>query len=126
MEETEQSIPPGPWHGFWTSPEGYLYEAVMNLRPGDGGAVEGEINWTLRKSPRPAEQAKLGMTGVEFVRGTYYGATGTLKVDGYRKTDPNTILGLDKYRLVVSDDSRTLGGITWSADRWSGQILLKR
>ncbi len=55
------------------------------------------------------------MTGVELVRGNYHANAGAFILEGYEKKDPNGILGLDKYRLVVSDNrgsSAALPGIT--------------
>jgi len=126
VSEAEQAELAGPWRGRWTAPEGWLYEAVMNLRVTASGATTGEINWTLRKSPRPAEQAKLGMTGVELVRGNYFLNSGTLILEGYDKRDPNVVIGLDKYRLVVSGNRRTMGGVTGHHDAWTSQFFLSR
>lgn len=116
----------GPWHGRWTAPEGWIYEATMRLQLTGAGSVSGEINWTLRKSPRPNEANKIGQAGIEKVRGTYYPNSGTLTLEGYDKVDPSGILGLDKYRLVISDDHRRLGGITSHHNSWTGQFLLAR
>jgi hypothetical protein len=126
VPETAQAELAGPWHGRWTAPEGWIYEAVISLRVSGSGATSGEINWTLRKSPRPAEQGKVGMTGVELVRGNYYANAGTLILEGYEKKDPNGILGLDKYRLVVSDSYRTMGGITRHHNAWNSQFFLSK
>ena len=38
----------------------------------------------------------------------------------------NTILGTDKYRLVLSDDGTTLGGITWDQGAWDAEFMAKR
>jgi hypothetical protein len=126
ISEAERAELAGPWQGRWTAPEGWIYEAVINLRVEGSGATSGEINWTLRKSPRPAEQNKVGMTGVESVRGNYFANSGTLILEGYAKNDPNGILGLDKYRLVVSDTHRTMGGITRHHNAWNSQFLLSK
>jgi hypothetical protein len=115
----------GPWHGFWKSGR-YLYEASMRLRLGPGGKVEGAIAWTLRASPHPAEQGKIGGKGTEHVRGKFNAEAGVLAFEGYRKDDPNKILGLDKYRLVVAENRRAMGGITWDHGRWTGEFFLKR
>jgi hypothetical protein len=123
LSQAEQTELAGPWHGLWIAP-GWTYDAVINLRVGPSGAAAGGFNWTLRKSPRPAEQGKLGMTGVELVRGNYYANSGTFILEGYEKKDPNGILGLDKYRLVVSDHRRTMGGVTRHHDAWNSQFLL--
>jgi hypothetical protein len=114
------------WHGFWTAPEGWVYEADMVLTADADNNVTGSIHWTLRKSPRPEEQDKLGMTGVEHVKGRLLPEAGTVQLEGVALDDPNHILGLDKYRLVLSDDARALGGITSHHGDWTAQILLRR
>jgi hypothetical protein len=116
----------GEWRGLWTAPPGWSYEAKMSLRIGEAGSVNGEITWTLRRSPRTNDQAKLGLTGVELVRGTYHAVSRALILDGYDKRDPQGILGLDKYRLVVSDNYKAAGGITAHHDKWDAQIFLSR
>ena len=116
----------GPWLGRWIAPEGWIYEANMSLQLADSGSVTGEINWTLRKSPRANEAGKIGLTGKEKVHGTYYASTATLILEGYEKDDPSGILGLDKYRLVISEDHRVLGGISWHHGPWTGQLILSR
>jgi hypothetical protein len=126
VSAAEQAELAGPWPGRWTAPEGWIYEAVISLQVSGSGATSGEINWTLRKSPRPAEQGKVGMTGVELVRGNYHANAGAFILEGYEKKDPNGILGLDKYRLVVSDNRRIIGGITRHHSAWTGQFFLSK
>jgi len=116
----------GTWHGNWTSPEGFLYEAYMTLTVDGSNNVVGSIHWTLRKSPRPDLQAKIGVTGVEHVNGVFLPDAGVVRMEGTSLDDPNHILGMDKYRLIVSDDARVLGGITWDHGPWTGQFLLQR
>ncbi len=118
--------PAGVWEGAWISPKGYLYQAKMRLQTVSGGKIEGQIDWTLRKSPRLEEQAKLGFTGVEFVRGSYDPASRVLSFDGYAKTDPDLILGLDKYRLLLAENGKALGGLTWNNGSWQGQFFATR
>jgi len=126
VSTAEQAELAGPWSGRWTAPEGWIYEAVISLQVSGSGATSGEINWTLRKSPRPAEQGKMGMTGVELVRGSYYANASAFVLEGYEKKDPNGILGLDKYRLVVSDNRRAIGGVTRHHNAWTGQFFLAK
>ena len=118
--------PAGTWNGQWSSPSGYIYDARMQLESGSGGTIHGQIHWTLQKSPAAEEQAKLGMTGVELVRGSYDPASRVLTFDGYDKTDSNSILGLDKYRLLLADNANVLGGITWNHGSWRGVFNLTR
>ena len=116
----------GTWQGQWTSPSGHLYATTLTLRVTPTGAAEGSFAWTLKRSPRPEEQGKLGMSGTEFVSGQANLAARTLTLMGTRKDDPNNIIGLDRYRVVVSDDGRVMGGITENYGNWQGQILLSR
>lgn len=116
----------GTWKGTWLSPSGYVYLAEMRLLLGNSGTVEGDIKWVLKKSPRAEEQSKLGMSGTEFVRGTFDAKSNVVAVDGYRKDDPNQILGLDKYRLILAENGTVLGGITWNHGSWRGLIGLSR
>lgn len=113
----------GPWNGSWEA-DNFRYEAVMTLNVDAANSVDGQINWTLRVSPRVNEQAKIGMKGVEYVRGKYYPDSATIALEGYRKDDPNVVIGLDKYRLVVAPNGRTMGGITEHHGTWTGRIFL--
>lgn len=114
------------WHGFWSSPDGFLYEADLRLSVDEENNAVGSIHWTLRKSPRPQESAKIGLTGVEHVSGVFLPESGLARIEGISLDDPNQILGVDKYRLILSDDASVLGGITWNHGPWTGQILLHR
>ena len=116
----------GTWRGQWIDHFGYVYHAEMHLGASENGAVQGEITWTLQKSPQEKEQSKLNLTGVEIVRGTYDPVSRVLSLDGVAKTDPNSILGLDKYRLILADTDSVLGGITWDHGSWGGLISLVR
>ena len=115
----------GPWDGIWTG-RGFRYQARMTLDVTASGAIEGAIEWTLLVSPRPNEAGKIGMKGTEFVRGRFDAAASVLNFEGYRKDDPNVVLGLDKYRLVVSDQRKTMGGITSSGGAWNSKFYLSR
>jgi hypothetical protein len=115
----------GTWHGDWTGDQ-FRYEAAMALNVDAAGNVGGSIRWVLRVSPKPDLAAKVGHNGVEYVRGKYYAETATLVLEGYRKDDPDNILGLDKYRLVVSPGGETMGGITENHGPWNGRIFLAR
>lgn len=116
----------GNWHGFWFAPEGWIYEADMALTVDARNNVTGAIQWTLRKSPRPGEQEKIGLGGVEKVKGVFLPECGMVRMEGISLEDPNRVLGLDKYRLILSDDFKVLGGITANHDLWTGQFMLKR
>jgi hypothetical protein len=51
---------------------------------------------------------------------------GVVKMEGVSLDDPNSILGMDKYRLIMSDDGSTLGGITWDQGAWDALFMAKR
>lgn len=119
----------GKWRGTWLalSPQsgGYVFAADLELRVDGDNAAEGTITWTLRRTPIGSFLAgKVGRTAVEHVQGTYHPATRTLRVDGYRKDDPNQSIAIDKYRLVLAENDRVLGGITECHGTWQGLISL--
>lgn len=114
------------WAGLWTAPEGWIYRADAVLEVDKENHVTGAIHWTLIKSPRPEEQGKLGLTGIEHVRGVFLPEAGVVRMEGWSLEDTNRILGTDKYRLLLSDDGQVLGGITYHHGPWNAQILLQR
>ena len=116
----------GTWQGQWTSPSGFLYAAVLTLEVSADGLARGDFNWILKRSPRPAEQSKLGMSGTEYVSGSTKTTARTVTLAGTRKDDPNNVIGLDRYKMVVSDNGRVIGGITENHGDWQGQIILTR
>jgi hypothetical protein len=118
----------GHWHGFWAAPGGWSYEVDMQIRAGLADNITADLTWTLRAAPasRTDTQGKIGMSGVEHAKGTFSPGCGVVKMDGYALDDPNTILGMDKYRLVLSDDGATLGGITWDQGAWDAEFMAKR
>lgn len=116
----------GIWQGEWISPLGFLYTTILNLRVSPDGLATGSFAWTLKRSPRPEEQAKLGLGATEYVSGRTNTTARTVTLTGTRKDDPNAIIGLDRYKMVVSDDGRVMGGITWNHGDWMGQIILRR
>ena len=113
----------GSWHGDWTSPEGFRYEADMQLTVDKDNNVTGEIHWTLRKSPRSEEQERVGLTGVEHVKGAFAPGARVLRMEGTSLDDPKHILGMDKYRLLLSDDGTRLGGSTSNHGSWPPRWL---
>lgn len=125
VSAADQTALAGPWKGTWTG-HNYRYDAVMALVIEPDGSVGGSINWTLRASPNPAGAKMIGQSGVENVRGTYHPDSAMLVLEGYGKADPNGILELDKYLLVVSPTRQTMGGITEDHGNWSGQFFLSR
>jgi hypothetical protein len=66
------------------------------------------------------------MGATEYVSGRTNTTARTVTLAGTRKDDPNEVIGLDRYKMVVSDDGRVMGGITWNHGDWMGQIILRR
>jgi|HubBroStandDraft_6_1064221.scaffolds.fasta_scaffold343220_2 hypothetical protein len=118
----------GHWHGFWAAPGGWSYEVDMQIHAGLADNITADLTWTLRAAPasRTDTQGKIGMSGVEHAKGTFSPGCSVVKMDGYALDDPNAILGTDKYRLVLSDDGATLGGITWDQGAWDAEFMAKR
>jgi hypothetical protein len=116
----------GRWHGQWTSPTGYLFTATLDLKVLADGAAEGRFIWTLKRSPLPEEQRKLDMSATEFVSGKVDSAAGTVNLAGTRKDDPNDVIFTDRYRMVVGENGRTLGGVSRNLGDWDGLVFLQR
>ncbi|HWR01367.1 MAG TPA: hypothetical protein VN371_05840 [Chlorobaculum sp.] len=116
----------GTWSGQWKSPSGSIYTGIMTLVPTGDRTVEGRINWTMNRSPGAEEQSRLEMTGIEFVRGSYDPENRVLSLEGYARNDPKIILGLDKYRLILPENSAAIGGVTWNHGSWKGLFGLLR
>lgn len=116
----------GDWHGQWTAPSGYLFTATLSLKVVPDGAANGHFVWTLKRSPLAEEQRKLGMSATEFVSGKVDGAAGTMTLAGTRKDDPNDVIFTDRYRLVVGENGRTLGGVSGNLGDWDGLVFLQR
>lgn len=114
------------WKGTWTDSEGYLYHAKVKFEVTVESKVKGIISWTLVKSPRHGEQAKLGRTGREFVEGSYDEKTRVLSFAGHKKNDPHNVIGLDRYRLFLAENNKVIGGITWDHGTWRGLCSLIR
>lgn len=115
----------GRWHGTWRSSAepGYFYTYVMVLEMQPDQTVEGTIRWTLRKSPRPHEQAKIGLEAIEYVRGSGNRRKRSISLAGYAKDDPHTIIGLDRYELTLQPRSDRLAGVTSAHHTWKGRFV---
>ncbi|MCE5193870.1 MAG: hypothetical protein LLF28_00180 [Nitrospiraceae bacterium] len=116
----------GTWRGTWYSPKGYVYFAEMHLDVSPDGIISGDIIWTMNNSPQDSDITKIGLKGTEYIRGTYNTQSRVLIFEGYRKDDPNIVIGLDKYRLILSDNNQVIGGITSNHGDWRGLFSLVR
>jgi len=86
--------------------------------------VEGQIRWTLKEATREDYRGKIGLTGTEFVWGSYDASIRQLVIKGYRRDDPHVILGLDRYTLTLDADMKKLDGKTWNNGRLDGRFEL--
>jgi hypothetical protein len=114
------------WEGQWVNRRGFIYHPIMEPKVGPDNVAEGRIDWTLEKSPRRSDQPKLGRRAVEFVQGTYDPGVRPLSLEGYRKDDPHQIVVLDRYRLLLAENRKVLGGITKDNGAWRGMLSLAR
>jgi hypothetical protein len=109
----------GKWEGEWYNPQGYLFEYVLELKNGRGN-LNGEFTWKLIRSPHSYEQSKLGLAATEFVNGNFDSQKQELNLRGTHKNDPQNIIGLDVYKLILSEDGKSLEGITADYGTWKG------
>ncbi len=114
--------------GFWTKINTtYVFEFDLILETDGAGKVSGHFQWTVIKYDEHNNQSKeyygdkIGTTGREYVRGTYNKSTGELNLKGYRKDDPDMIIGIDTYYLKV-DKNGDLSGDTNANGSWLGRI----
>jgi len=123
VPESDQALLRKPWSGVWSDPES-RYDARLTLRSGGDGAVDGRIQWTLRHAKRDDDQPKIGQSGVEFVRGSFDPKKRELVLEGYRRDDPNRILGLDRYVFSFQGDEPKLVGTSWNKGKQDGRFEL--
>ncbi len=123
-----QRLESSRWQGQWTTgaSPGYSYDGDMNLIVDARNRVEGTILWTLRRSPHSEEESRIGMSATEYVTGRYYPNLPLLILGGTRKADPNEIIDLDNYRLLLADNGQTLTGITETQGTWQGRYSARR
>jgi type II secretion system protein G len=114
------------WSGTWQSPAGFVYDAELRLHLNPNGSVEGRLDWLLQKAPAERKDyvGKTGARGTEFIWGTFDPQTRNLDMVGYRRDDPQVILGLDKYRLTLSEKGEEIKGATWNHGTWAAAFTL--
>jgi hypothetical protein len=123
---TQAPSPAGTWKGGWDSPNGSVYTAIAQLNVTPDGTVDGSISWTLKDTRRADLTAKVGQSGREFVHGTYDARCRVLALAGYKLDDPQHILGMDRYELILAANGAGLGGVTANGDTWTGMFSLRR
>jgi len=119
--------PSGTWTGRWSTESGTLFDFDLTLTHSGGNSVSGEVKWTMRRTVRPDKAGKVGLSAIEYVRGSYDPSNGSVNLAGYAKDDPqNVLVMVDTYRLKMSRDDRTLTGAARNGGKWNGRVDLKR
>jgi hypothetical protein len=111
------------WLGTFADPKSE-FNARMRIHVHPDNAVEGKILWKLLKHKDEALQKLIGKEGTEFIWGTYDPAERLLLVDGYRRDDPEKVIGLDRYRLTLAPEEQRLSGTTWNHGANDGKMSL--
>ena len=114
--------------GSWTKENTtYQFDFVLQLQFIEGYQVEGHFDWTLIKLDennllsKNYYRNKIGMKAKEFVRGNFNPNKQEYILKGYKKDDPNLIIGLDTYHIKVDKNGR-IGGTTNANGSWLGRI----
>lgn len=115
------------WTGRWVG-GGFVFKARLFLRVSRDDQAEGHIVWTVVSAPQHSTEyrKKIGFKGTEHIRGHYDPATNLLSIKGVRKDDPDNVIGLDTYRLVLTRDHDMLVGVSSHRGKWDASIALQR
>jgi hypothetical protein len=119
--ETKAASASGVWLGEWSDPEGNLFGCEVRINETEG-VVSGSIVWILKQTPRLDLKPKIGLTGIEHIRGKYDPKSRSLEFEGYKKDDPHALIGMDKYKLLISSDGQSMLGQTYNHGTWNGQM----
>lgn len=119
--------------GEWISPNrGYTYKFKITLKIiGDpkeeiqSVPIEGYILWSLEKAPEGSHILhRIGDYGREFVKGTFQRDKRQMEFEGVRKdVSAEGLIGLDKYRITLSEDGQSFHGITLGNDQLWANIM---
>ena len=109
--------PGGNWSGDLAYPWGTTYSAKVDLTDDGNGKVRGKVVWTLVKSKKAEEIAKLGAIETEYVQGTFDKAAQTIFLTEYDNDNPSNLLNPTKYNLALSEDNNQLKGVVYGKKR---------
>lgn len=127
---SQAPTPAGNWTGTWDSPNGSVYTAVAQFTVTPDGSLDGTITWTLKDTRRSDLAPKVGQSGTEHVHGTFDARCRVAIFAGYKLDDPQSILGMDHYQLILAPNGQGFGGVTGNdqgkGDTWSGMFSLRR
>ncbi len=123
---TSQLSPGGDWSGEIIYPSGSVFSARLTVADSGDGQVSGQILWTLLRTTNQNKMHLAGTSATEFVRGTFDPDTRRLVVSGHSKNDPTgDLIILDKYRLTMSTDGRSLTGFSFGG-KTRGRLTLRK
>ena len=114
----------GNWTKIGTT---YDFSFTLHLKHLHGNKVKGYFKWELvsydENYPLSVNHYKnrIGKKAKEFVSGTYDKSTKTYHLKGYKKEDPDLIIGKDYYKIQV-DENGDIGGDTRTSGTWQGRI----
>jgi hypothetical protein len=113
----------GPWKGRWDGHDGYLFDFTMQLSADSNNRVTGNIQWTMLASPHSSHRAKIGLTAIEYVSGTYSPETRSAELEGRSKDDPNGVISLDGYKISFNSDMSGITGKSRNNGGWKGEMV---
>jgi len=116
------------FNGTWTKVSTtYKFDFDLILKVSSSNQVEGYFLWKVIEYDKnnilskQHYEKKINLTAKEYVKGIYYPSKGEYVLKGYKKDDPDNIIGIDIYELKI-DRNGELGGITNSNGSWLGRI----
>jgi len=119
------------YNGTWTKiTTTYAFDFDLILNVNAANQVEGYFIWKavhydeFNILSKEYYEDKLGMTAKEYVKGTYNPKEREYLLKGYKKEDPNAIIGIDTYKLQI-DENGNIGGTTNANGTWMGKINSK-
>lgn len=120
------------YKGEWTKVNSQEnFSALVRLDIKDS-VVTGEIIWTfVAIDSSDANLVKYykgqkGKMGIENVKGMYSATTYDLQFEGISKTDPDLIIGMDKYLLKLSLDKQIIYGRSLANGENNGLVYFYR
>ena len=107
------------YKGEWTAVNKQdLFTGVFKIGRNAEGKVKAQFIWTYlridsaNKDLMDMYKGKKGRSGIEYAEGYFSASTNDFNLEGKRKVDPFTILGLDKYHIKFFADKQAIYGTT--------------
>lgn len=120
------------YKGEWTKINSEAnFSGLLKLEIKDS-VVTGEIIWIYKAIDSADDnlvkyyKGQKGKMGIEHVKGIYSVATNDIQVEGFAKTDPDVIIGMDKYLLKYSLDKQSIYGRTLADGENNGLVYFHK